>query len=135
MNIFFKNIDITDDLYDDYIMIIPEKNILNDNNIKILVNSFAEFAKNSKIRLVYIKTPNSMLSFLKNDDFVKINNFILKNNIKQDGYYIIQGSILSIGLIGFMIGVQLFKKYNFFINDFNKILRYKDKDMTMIIIS
>lgn len=135
MNIFFKHTDITNDLYDDYIMIIPEKNILNENNIEILLNSFTEFAKNSKISLMYIKSPNNYLSFFPEDEYEKINNFIIKNNIEQDEYYIIKGPILSVGLIGFMIGVQLFKNYNFYINDFNKFLRYKDNNMTMIVIS
>ena len=135
MNIFFRHTDITNDLYDDYIMIIPEKNILNENNIKMLVNSFSEFAKNSKISLMYIKSPNNYLSFFSEDEYEKINNFILKNNIEQDEYYIIKGPILSTGLIGFMIGVQLFKNYNFYINDFNKFLRYKDNNITMLVVS
>ena len=135
MNIFFKNTDITDNLYDDYIMIIPEKNILNQNNTKILVNSFTEFAKNSKISLVYVKSPKHYLSFFSEDECKKITNFIIKNNIEEDEYYIIKGPILSVGLIGFMIGVQLFKNYNFYINNFNKFLRYKDNNITMLVVS
>jgi len=134
MNIFFRHTDITNDLYDDYVMIIPEKNILNENNIRILVNSFNEFAKNSKISLVYVKSPKHYLSFFSEDECDKINNFIIKNNIEQDEYYIIKGPILSTGLIGFMIGVQLFKNYNFYINDFNKFLRYKDNNITMLVV-
>lgn len=139
MNIFFTQIDITSNLYDDYIMIIPEKNILDDeNNVNLLINSFTQFQGSSMnystIKLTAIKTIKNNFVFSENDTDI-VNNFILKNNIIEDEYYIIKGPILSMGLVGFMLGVQIFKNYNFFIKTFEKILRYQDSEISMIIIS
>ena len=137
MSIFFKKINITDELYDDYTMIVPEKNMFEDeNNIDILLKSFSEIQgpiNEAVFKIVAVKSSKKTIIFYEEENKI-IDNFMIKNQIEENEYYIIKGPIMSVAFIGFILGVQIFRNYNFFIGSFKKILRYKSSEISMTII-
>ena len=137
MSIFFKKINITDELYDDYTMIVPEKNMFEDEtNIDILLKSFSEIQgpiNEAVFKIVAVKSSKKTIIFYEEENKI-IDNFMIKNQIEENEYYIIKGPIMSVAFIGFILGVQIFRNYNFFIGSFKKILRYKSSEISMTII-